>query len=258
MFSKYVFLFSFKFVNLIACIVYKIIYCLYINIIQGNGTAATSRRKRRVPVKRTPSGKQGVRSRERTSTRCRSRVTRKERSVSQERIPLKERLLQVKARLERKEKELTPAVESEKEEEDEEEEKYEMEEAEEEDGDKKRRRKKDVAEPKPPRPKAVLEGYPWQCTDCPVVLASLQELRNHHQTLHHQPPNFKCVQCAKVYTRYRSFARHVKLHRNPKKFRYKTFWHILSYTQQDSNAALKNDEFNFSNNVILFLKPWMF
>lgn len=85
-------------------------------------------------------------------------------------------------------------------------------------------RKKKEREPKPmiikpPRPKAVLEGYSWQCTDCTVVLPTLQELRTHHQMEHNQPPNFKCIQCAKVYTRYRSFARHVKLHRNPKKFR---------------------------------------
>jgi hypothetical protein len=85
-------------------------------------------------------------------------------------------------------------------------------------------RKKKEREPKPmiikpPRPKAVLEGYPWQCTDCTVVLSTLQELRAHHQMEHNQLPNFKCIQCAKVYTRYRSFARHVKLHRNPKKFR---------------------------------------
>ncbi|GLG95461.1 Transcription factor grauzone [Gryllus bimaculatus] len=82
-------------------------------------------------------------------------------------------------------------------------------------------RKKRDSKPseKPPRPKAVLEGYPWQCTDCPSVLGSLQELRLHHQDVHQQPPTFKCVQCAKTYTRYRSFARHVKLHRNPKKFK---------------------------------------
>ncbi|XP_063231926.1 zinc finger protein 792-like [Bacillus rossius redtenbacheri] len=69
------------------------------------------------------------------------------------------------------------------------------------------------------KPKPVLDGYVWQCTNCPGVLPTLQELRVHHHTQHNQPPNFKCVQCAKVYTRYRSFARHVKLHRNPKKFR---------------------------------------
>ncbi|KAK7865144.1 hypothetical protein R5R35_002206 [Gryllus longicercus] len=82
-----------------------------------------------------------------------------------------------------------------------------------------RKKRDSKSSEKPPRPKAVLEGYPWQCTDCPSVLGSLQELRLHHQDVHQQPPTFKCVQCAKTYTRYRSFARHVKLHRNPKKFK---------------------------------------
>nr|CAD7202931.1 unnamed protein product [Timema douglasi] len=88
--------------------------------------------------------------------------------------------------------------------------------------DRKKKRKKGLGKmcsSKLPRTKSVLEGYPWQCTDCTSILPTLQELRTHHQVKHSQLPNFKCVQCAKVYTRYRSFARHVKLHRNPKKFR---------------------------------------
>jgi hypothetical protein len=61
--------------------------------------------------------------------------------------------------------------------------------------------------------------YTWQCTDCPVVLATLQELKDHHHQAHDQAVRFQCVECAKVYAVYRKFTRHVRLHRNHGKYR---------------------------------------
>ena len=66
----------------------------------------------------------------------------------------------------------------------------------------------------------ILEDYPWQCVLCDAMVNSLPDLKSHHETVHGQAPVFKCMQCSKVYNRYRSFSRHVKLHHNPKKFRY--------------------------------------
>uniref|UniRef100_A0A1B6CVD5 Protein krueppel n=2 Tax=Clastoptera arizonana TaxID=38151 RepID=A0A1B6CVD5_9HEMI len=66
--------------------------------------------------------------------------------------------------------------------------------------------------------KNTMDGFIWKCTDCDAQLTTLSALKMHHQDIHQQPPNYKCTQCTKVYTRYRSFARHVKLHDNPKKF----------------------------------------
>lgn len=62
--------------------------------------------------------------------------------------------------------------------------------------------------------------YTWQCTDCPSVLATLQELKDHHRLAHDQAVRFQCVECAKVYAVYRKFTRHVRLHRNHGKYRY--------------------------------------
>jgi hypothetical protein len=62
--------------------------------------------------------------------------------------------------------------------------------------------------------------YTWQCTDCPTVLATLQELKDHHHLAHGQPVRFQCIECAKVYAVYKKFTRHVRLHRNHGKYRY--------------------------------------
>lgn len=61
--------------------------------------------------------------------------------------------------------------------------------------------------------------YTWQCTDCPVVLASLQELKEHHIDVHSQSVRYQCIECAKVYAVYNKFTRHVRLHRNHGKYR---------------------------------------
>ncbi|XP_069668817.1 zinc finger protein 391-like isoform X2 [Periplaneta americana] len=62
------------------------------------------------------------------------------------------------------------------------------------------------------------ECYSWQCTDCPVVLTSLLELKDHHLKLHGQAVRYQCIECAKVYAVYRKFTRHVRLHRNYGKY----------------------------------------
>jgi predicted nucleic acid-binding Zn ribbon protein len=62
--------------------------------------------------------------------------------------------------------------------------------------------------------------YTWQCTDCPTVLATLQELKEHHRLAHEQTVRFQCIECAKVYTVYKKFTRHVRVHRNSGKYRY--------------------------------------
>nr|CAD7453620.1 unnamed protein product [Timema tahoe] len=199
---------------------------------QELNSSASSRRKRRVPMKRAPP------TRKERATR--QRADKKERKECEE-----EPLNVVKEEVK---EEPTPASKADFEDnflfgddvgagiEDSSEEDAEEEEEEEEDqsfdpkkkqvsgaaNERKKKRKKGLGKmcsSKLPRTKSVLEGYPWQCTDCTSILPTLQELRTHHQVKHSQLPNFKCVQCAKVYTRYRSFARHVKLHRNPKKFR---------------------------------------
>lgn len=59
----------------------------------------------------------------------------------------------------------------------------------------------------------------WKCIDCNQEVKTLAELRRHHTEVHNQAPVFACVDCSKTYTRYRSFARHVKTHIDPKKFR---------------------------------------
>lgn len=91
-----------------------------------------------------------------------------------------------------------------------------------EDQKKLRRRKKDPNlndVPANPRLTQILEGYPWSCTVCEDrVLDSLQDLRDHYKGEHQQSPVFKCVTCEKQYDRYRSFSRHIKLHRNPKRY----------------------------------------
>ncbi|XP_054272678.1 uncharacterized protein LOC128992957 [Macrosteles quadrilineatus] len=63
-----------------------------------------------------------------------------------------------------------------------------------------------------------LDGYIWKCITCLAELNTLSELRRHHAEVHNQAPVFACVTCPKSYTRYRSFARHVKTHSEPKKF----------------------------------------
>lgn len=62
--------------------------------------------------------------------------------------------------------------------------------------------------------------YTWQCTDCPTVLATLQELKEHHHLTHDQTVRFQCNECAKVYAVYKKFTRHVRVHRNSGKYRY--------------------------------------
>lgn len=228
---------------------------LKVELLSEINISASSRRKRRVPVKRTLAVKERTITKERPPPKERQslkerqpskeRPALKERPPAQERPPpkervqvkdttqRKERVLKVKSEKKEKQKEREKEKEEEKEKVKEIDEKVEVKTEEEREkpveimvkSERKRPgRKKKEREPKPmiikpPRPKAVLEGYPWQCTDCTLVLSTLQELRTHHQMEHNQLPNFKCIQCAKVYTRYRSFARHVKLHRNPKKFR---------------------------------------
>ncbi|CAH1398884.1 unnamed protein product [Nezara viridula] len=66
--------------------------------------------------------------------------------------------------------------------------------------------------------KKIFEDYVWKCSDCDKELSSLSSLKLHYQQVHNQAPNFKCTYCNKVYTRYRSFARHVKLHVDSKKY----------------------------------------
>lgn len=66
--------------------------------------------------------------------------------------------------------------------------------------------------------KYFLDNYKWHCTRCPAIVDTLNELKAHSENAHNQPASFKCVQCSKIYTRYRSFARHVRLHGNPKSY----------------------------------------
>lgn len=61
--------------------------------------------------------------------------------------------------------------------------------------------------------------YTWQCTDCPTILATLQELKEHHRLAHDQTVRFQCIECAKVYAVYKKFTRHVRVHRNSGKYR---------------------------------------
>ncbi|KAK7866352.1 hypothetical protein R5R35_003279 [Gryllus longicercus] len=65
----------------------------------------------------------------------------------------------------------------------------------------------------------LASSYSWHCTDCSMVLANLQALKQHHQTVHQQPTKFQCLHCYKIYSDYRKFSRHVRLHRNEGKFR---------------------------------------
>lgn len=66
--------------------------------------------------------------------------------------------------------------------------------------------------------KKLFEGYVWKCSSCEKECTSLPQLKLHYQEIHNEPPSFKCMQCSKVYTHYRSFARHVKLHGDCKKY----------------------------------------
>nr|CAD7434065.1 unnamed protein product [Timema monikensis] len=196
-------------------------------------SSASSRRKRRVPMKRAPPTRKERVTRQRADKKERKECEEEPLNVVKEEVK-EEPLPASKADFEDNflfGDDVGAGIEDSSEEDAEEEE-----EEEEEDrsfdpkkkqvsgatNERKKKQKKGlgkICSSKLPRTKSVLEGYPWQCTDCTSILPTLQELRTHHQVKHSQLPNFKCVQCAKVYTRYRSFARHVKLHRNPKKFR---------------------------------------
>ena len=66
--------------------------------------------------------------------------------------------------------------------------------------------------------------YTWQCTDCPIVAESLQELKQHHTDVHNQSVKFQCIECAKVYSVYKKFTRHARLHRNCGKYKYVSYF----------------------------------
>ncbi|KAF6203972.1 hypothetical protein GE061_002310 [Apolygus lucorum] len=66
--------------------------------------------------------------------------------------------------------------------------------------------------------KKAFQNYNWECTVCDENLNTLGALKSHHQESHNRPADFKCTKCGKIYTRYRSFVRHVKLHNDPKRF----------------------------------------
>ncbi|XP_024937363.1 zinc finger protein 32 isoform X2 [Cephus cinctus] len=87
---------------------------------------------------------------------------------------------------------------------------------------KKDKRKKDPNlndVPVNPRQIGILDGYPWTCTMCTdLVVDNVQELCKHYKLEHCQSAIFRCVHCEKQYDRYRSFVRHFKQHRDPKKY----------------------------------------
>uniref|UniRef100_A0A0A9WIJ9 Uncharacterized protein n=2 Tax=Lygus hesperus TaxID=30085 RepID=A0A0A9WIJ9_LYGHE len=66
--------------------------------------------------------------------------------------------------------------------------------------------------------KKAFQNYIWECTVCKENFNTLGALKSHHQDSHKRPADFKCTKCGKIYNRYRSFVRHVKLHNDPKRF----------------------------------------
>ncbi|XP_021914432.1 uncharacterized protein LOC110827256 isoform X2 [Zootermopsis nevadensis] len=84
--------------------------------------------------------------------------------------------------------------------------------------------------------------YTWQCTDCPTVLATLQELKDHHHLVHDQAVHFQCVECAKVYTVYKKFTRHVRLHRNHGNYRCRDCGKSFSSKQAMENHAVLHSD----------------
>lgn len=50
-------------------------------------------------------------------------------------------------------------------------------------------------------------------------MESLDDLKNHFEKIHNEPPRFACMECPKDYESYYNFKRHVATHRN--KFKYK-------------------------------------
>ncbi|KAK9504389.1 hypothetical protein O3M35_010729 [Rhynocoris fuscipes] len=71
----------------------------------------------------------------------------------------------------------------------------------------------------PVNTRKMMEGYVWKCISCEKELSSLSSFKLHYYQEHKEPPSFKCMNCEKVYTRYRSFVRHVKIHWNQECFR---------------------------------------
>lgn len=65
----------------------------------------------------------------------------------------------------------------------------------------------------------MMEGYVWKCSNCDKEMPSRSALKLHYYQEHKQAPSFKCMDCDKAYTRYRSFVRHVKLHWNNECYR---------------------------------------
>uniref|UniRef100_T1HRF3 Uncharacterized protein n=1 Tax=Rhodnius prolixus TaxID=13249 RepID=T1HRF3_RHOPR len=74
---------------------------------------------------------------------------------------------------------------------------------------------KNYFEVRPPvNTRKMMEGYVWKCSNCDKEMPSRSALKLHYYQEHKQAPSFKCMDCDKAYTRYRSFVRHVKLHWN--------------------------------------------
>ncbi|PSN48136.1 hypothetical protein C0J52_05797 [Blattella germanica] len=85
-------------------------------------------------------------------------------------------------------------------------------------------------------------AYTWQCTDCPSILTTLQELKEHHNTVHDQSERYQCIECAKVYTVYKKFTRHVRLHRDHGKYKCRECGKSFSSKQaMDSHAVIHSE-----------------
>lgn len=42
------------------------------------------------------------------------------------------------------------------------------------------------------------DSYPWTCSDCQQRAANVDDLRDHHATVHGQPARYSCADCPKV------------------------------------------------------------
>lgn len=61
--------------------------------------------------------------------------------------------------------------------------------------------------------------YPWNCNDCGIQMADINDLRQHNIASHQSTSKYYCVDCPKVFSKYSTFLSHVRfIHRSHLKY----------------------------------------
>ncbi|XP_063224615.1 zinc finger protein 696-like isoform X2 [Bacillus rossius redtenbacheri] len=93
------------------------------------------------------------------------------------------------------------------------------------------------------RPKLESWYETWQCSECPAVLGSSDQLRAHYGADHPgHVVRYQCVDCSRVYPDCRKLARHIRVHWNKGKFKCEQCPKTFSTRQNLAHHAILHEE----------------